>query len=336
MWQILEMDISAVVKTLFDRNGYGMETRCRVVARSSHTSKSPQCSRKVWLLAAIELGYEATQTTEEYLSHIEETLMVFSLFCRQRIAVLGWEVRYDHRLEQVWKDPLDPLTTKYIPYEPHDYLVDQHSFASLTSAATKELATLNLQMKYIFKHISLGLTPFRNMQVSERFLLMFQALEACRALAPKDGNDKNKEDDDALLLVLEEAKQSAAAGVVERIEGFIKMVTKGNLSLLQRLKWVMMEWGVKDDDLWPLSGPDALPGLKEVRDKLAHSGPKALHPQGLAVATWHLSILLERVLLTFLKIPLSDTSASPNRLEYQQWYQPAYLLEQRKLVIRST
>lgn len=97
-----------------------------------------------------------------------------------------------------------------------------------------------------------------------------------------------------------------------------------------------MIWSVKNDDLWPLSGPDALPGLKEVRDKLAHSGSKAIHPQGLAVATWHLSILLERVLLTFLKIPLSDTSAAPHRLVREPWHKPAYLLEQRKLVIRST
>ena len=81
-------------------------------------------------------------------------------------------------------------------------------------------------------------------------------------------------------------------GVVERIEGFIKTVKKGRLSLLQQLEGALMTWSVKNDDLWPLSGSDALPGLKEVRDKLAHSGPKALHPQSLAVATWHLSILI--------------------------------------------
>ena len=73
-----------------------------------------------------------------------------------------------------------------------------------------------------------------------------------------------------------------------------------------------------------------------MRDKLAHSGQKALHSQGLAVATWHLSVLLERVLLALLKVPLADTSAAPNRLMREAWYKPAYLLEQRKLVIRST
>jgi hypothetical protein len=148
--------------------------------------------------------------------------MVVSIFCRQRIAVSGWEVRYDDRQEQVWIYPLDPLTTKYISYESHDYLVDQRSFASLTSSATKVLAALDPQMKDIFKNMSVGWAPFINMQVSERFLLMFQALEACRVFAPKDGNDKNKEDDDALLLALEAAKQGVAVGVVERIEGFIK------------------------------------------------------------------------------------------------------------------
>lgn len=285
--------------------------------------------------AVVELGDETTQTTEECLSYFEEALMAISISCRQRIAVLGWEVKYDDRQEHVWKAPLDP-TTKYMPYEPHDYLVDQRGFASLMSSATKELAALDPQLKDIFRHMSAGLAPFINMQVSERFLLMFQALEACRAFAPEFGDAQHQADDKALLLALEAAKQGAVVGVVERIEGFIKTVKKGRLSLLQRLEWVLMEWSVTSDDLWPLSGPDNLPGLKQVRDKLAHSGQKAIHPQGLAVATWHLSVLLERVLLALLKVPLSDTSAAPNRLVREPWYAPAYLLEQRKLVIRST
>lgn len=285
--------------------------------------------------AVVELDNEATQTTEEYLAHFEDALMVISIFCRQRVAVLGWEVKYADRQEQVWKNPLEPITTKYLPYEPHDYLVDKHSFETLTNVATKEWAALDPTMKDIFKHMSVGLAPFMNLQTSERFILMFQALEACRALAPEYGNAQDKTNDDALLLALEAAKRGADVGVVERIEGFIKTVKKGRLSLLQRLEWVLMHRGVNRDDLWPLSGPDNLPGLKQVRDKLAHSGQKALHPQGLAVATWHLSVLLERVLLALLKVSLADTSAAPNRLMREAWYKPAYLLEQRKLVIRS-
>lgn len=59
--------------------------------------------------AVVELGEGAAQTTEEYLSHFEEALMVISTFCRQRISVLGWEVKCDERQEQVWKNPLAPL-----------------------------------------------------------------------------------------------------------------------------------------------------------------------------------------------------------------------------------
>jgi len=288
--------------------------------------------------AVVELGDAAAKTTEEYLSHFEEALMAISIFCRQRIAVLGWEVKYDDWQEQVWKNPLEPLTTKYLPYEPHDYLVDQRSFASLTSTATKELAALDPKMKDIFKHMSVGLAPFINMPESERFLLMFQSLEACRALAQRIGVDSDSAKNNAKLIeVLESAKQGIDAKIAERIDGFIERVRTGKPSLKQQLEWVLVEeWKVKTNDLWALSGNKKMPGLIQVRDELAHSGSKALHPQALAVATWHLSILLERVLLTLLKIPLSDTSAAPNRLVREPWYKPAYLLEQRKLVIRLT
>jgi len=225
------------------------------------------------------------------------------------------------------------LTTKYLPYEPHDYLVNQRCFAKLTSTATEELAALDPKMKDIFKHMTLGLTPFINMQTSERFLSMFHALEACRVLAPKvEGDADSAKNDVKLMEVLETAKQGIDTSIAKRIDGFIKMV--GRPTLQQQLELVLVaEWNVSTDDLWPLSGPDNLPGLKQIRDKLAHSGPKALHTQGLAVATWHLSILLERVLLTLLAIPIADTSAAPSRLMREQWYKPAYLLEQRKLVI---
>jgi hypothetical protein len=283
--------------------------------------------------AVVELGDEAAQTTEEYLSHFEDVLMVISIFCRQRIAVLGWEVKYDDRQEQVWKDPLEPLTTKYLPYEPHAYLVNQRCFATLTSTATEELIELDPKMKDIFKHITLGLAPFINMQTSERFLSMFHALEACRVLAPKVVGDAKA--DVVLKEALKASKQGLDDSIAERIDGFIEMVEKGKPSLKQQLGWVLAEWKIQTGDLWPLSGPDNLPGLKEVRDKLAHSGPKALHTQGLAVATWHLSILLERVLLTLLNISIADTAAASNRLMREEWYQPAYLLEQRKLVVQA-
>ncbi|MEQ1814085.1 MAG: hypothetical protein ABL860_06485 [Candidatus Nitrotoga sp.] len=189
-----------------------------------------------------------------------------------------------------------------------------------------------VQMKAIFKHMTLGLTPFINMRTSEHFLSMFHALEACRVLAQEVKVDA---DSAKLVEIFEAAKQGVDAKIAKRIDGIIKMV--GRPTLQQQLESVLMgKWNVSTDDLWPISGSDNLPGLKQVRDKLAHSGPKALHTHGLTVATWHLSILLERVLLTLLKIPIADTSAAPNRLICEPWYKPAYLLEQRKLVIHPS
>jgi hypothetical protein len=213
--------------------------------------------------AVAELN-DDVQTIEEHLSRFEEALMVSSIFCRQRIAVLGWEVKYDDRIEQVWKDPLSPLTTKYLPYEPHNYLVSKRNFTSLMNTATKELAMLDPKIKDILKHMTLGLTPFINLQTSERFLSMFHALEACRSLATEDlGDAKLKKDDIALRLVLETAKQGVDDNIAKRIDGFIKMV--GRPTLQQQLESVLVaKWNVRINDLWPLSGPDNLPGLKQI------------------------------------------------------------------------
>jgi hypothetical protein len=280
--------------------------------------------------AVVELDGDASKAAEEYLSYLEDALIVISVFCRQRIAVLGWEVIYAARREQVWDAPLDPLSTKYLPYEPHNYLVDKSRFASLASDASKIFSELEAEKRDIFKRMSNAVTPSIEMQTSERFLAMFHALEACRSFAAET---KSEEDNMELKRILEAAKCGVKDTIAKRIDGFIGKVDS-KPSLRNQLEQVLVQWNT-GDDLWPLFGNgEKLPGLKEIRDKLAHTGPKAIHPQSLAVATWHLSILLERVLLSLLNIPVANTSAAPGKLRSEGWYQSGYWQEQRKLIIK--
>lgn len=283
--------------------------------------------------AVIELVEETTQTIEKYISHFEDALMVISVFCRQRIDVLGWEVKYnDDRCEQIWDAPLDPISTKYMPYEPDDYLIEKNHFSSFVGVATSKFIGIDPVKKEIIKHMSIGLAPFVSMRDSERFLTMFHALEACRTLAPEL---EIKNDDVELMKILESSKQGVNDKIAERIEGFIKNIASNKPSLRFQLESVFADWQIKSDDLWPLKGNEKLPGLIDLRDKITHIGPKTLHAQGLAVATWHLSIFLERVILSQLNIPITESAAATVRLKREKWYQPEYLLEQRRMLIKK-
>jgi len=282
--------------------------------------------------AVIYPDNENSLTIEKYLSRLEDALIIMSVFSRQRITVLGWEVNDEDHQEQVWKDPLEPTTTRYVPYEPNDYLVEKKYFESLMAIATKAFDVLNKTKKDILKHISVGLSPFIEMQDSARFLLMFHALEACSSIAPEILNSpKLSEQDMSLISILEASKKGVSNGISSRIDGFINIVKSG--SSLKKLELVLKELNVTSYDLWPLSGTDKLPGIKEIRNKIAHNGTKNINNQGLAVATWHLGVLLERLFLALLKIPMAQTSVSPSRLCREEWYNSGYVLEQRKTVI---
>jgi hypothetical protein len=72
------------------------------------------------------------------------------------------------------------------------------------------------------------------------------------------------------------------------------------------------------DDLWPIFGSREMPGLSEIRNRLAHGdSPPGESLGALGVARTHLSLLLERCLLAALGFPIerSHSTAAYARME---------------------
>jgi hypothetical protein len=255
-----------------------------------------------------------------------------SIFCRQRIVVLGWTIEYGDRTEDVWLTPLDPLSTQYIPIEHNDYLVGKSDFENLVTGALKEFSLMDPLAKEYFRDFTIGLVPFVEMQTSQRFLSMFHALEGCRKSGGGLPPDLEVNESDVLLKdALERAKVGVDPSIGERIDGLIERIDK--TSLRKELGFVLKSWSISTSGLWPLFGTKSNAGLIEIRNKLSHSTPKNVTSLGLVVATWHLSILIERILLTLLKIPIENTSAGVGQYRRDEWEDPVFLSEQRKQVI---
>jgi hypothetical protein len=280
------------------------------------------------LCAIVEFkGAKKVDTATSYLI-LNQLLEVISLFSRQRVAVLGWDVEFGNRSEQIWKDPLEPLSTKNFASGRRKYLVIK-DFERLVSDSIKNYVTLNAEKKQLCVDLLIGLTPYIDLNPPQRFLSMFQALESCRRFATSQKTEIMSVEDNELVAALDQAKDYVSTSVADRIDGFIFRVKNTGGSLKNDLKDVLRIWEIKTDDLWPLSGTQKLFGLIQVRDRLVHRGALSLSFQGIADATQHLSIIVERIILGLLNIPIEETSAGVKSLKSEHWYDSDYVLEQR-------
>lgn len=116
-----------------------------------------------------------------------------------------------------------------------------------------------------------------------------------------------------------------ASVISARLGGLINVVNRS--SIQDKLKAFFRVYPAMDHyckDLWPILGSDKERGLREVRHALAHGSGSFISPDVLAVAKWHLSILLERVIFVLLDMPLPD-GISPGSYWLQMggkgWYE---------------
>jgi len=266
---------------------------------------------------------------------LTEALLVPSVLSRQRLHVVGWKTQGVGLEEQVWQNPLAPLQPKYAMAEPQAYLVLERDFADIANHAIFQYQRTSQELRKVLLHMAVGLAPYLEYGEAEHFLVMFHALEACRKFATQDVPPEVKAENADLLAILSDVKLHSTPQISLRLQGYMSTVEKGKLSLAMQLRQVLGTWGVYLDDLWPLSGNSRDPGLKDIRDVLSHTGSIGVNPQGLAVASWHLRVLLERVFIALLGIPLEKTSVSLAAIQVNPWCLPSFVQEQRKRVFQS-
>jgi hypothetical protein len=289
------------------------------------------CLQRYWVKSRLEssdgfslrFGYllkisagKSEAEPDEMLRVISPVLDLMSVFFRQRTMVLGWEYIGSRKRERFWKYPLEPPQSKYVSVEPKRYLVTLGNLAYKLEAALSSYYDLNkLLQKSIFK-LSYSLCPAINLRDSERFMALFRDLEsiAAKSVPQRSFTDDDRTVIDNLRNLAEPFRESNPA-VFDRLTGLANKVEKGDRPVTQSISTLFQINDVRCSDLWKFSGDK---GLVDIRNKLAHRGAHRIHHQALAVATFHLSLLVERLVHCLLGLELSEDDFHAGRDEWLQ------------------
>ena len=279
----------------------------------------------------LELSDASTALSEfSSRSPFLSALVVPSIFMRQRIAVNGWEEQGEV-IKEVIRQPMEPILPKSYSIPPDDYLVREPKLIEVIEQACRAFSRLSSEMQQTVEKMALGLVPFNKLGHEERFRTMFYGLESCRKFASKIPSPEILQARDEVLVALKSAHEQVNGRAAQRLQGFIQSVETGpKVDLRIQLEEVLENWKVVTHDLWPLFGNDMEPGLVKIRDKLSHSGSSSVNSESLVLATYHMSLLIERVVLAILGIPLDETLVSPESLQIDPWHARDRILSARR------
>ncbi|MCK0162682.1 hypothetical protein [Marinobacter sp. S6332] len=264
---------------------------------------------------------------QDILGGIDSVLKLMSVFFRQKIMVLGWEVLHEGAHERFWQYPLEPPRTTYVSVEPKRYLVSIRSLSERMEAALAAYHDLDdLERKFV-DDLSYSLRPVAKIGDGEWFMAMFRDLES---IAGKSASSQPLSEGEARavdeLRSLADSFSEDCSEMSKRINGFAKKMEGGVPPVTESISSLFQRYAVYSSDLWEVSGSK---GLVNIRNKLAHRGPGRVHHQGLAVATLHLSLLNERLVHCILGLEISGDELHSGR---DEWLQGAYVENVKKYV----
>jgi hypothetical protein len=248
------------------------------------------------------------QNIDTMVETFREVLTVLSILFRQAVSLLGWEKRCGRGTETLWAVPLQPNLAPYMPLEPNSFLAFPDEFEKCAAELVNKHLATSKQVKKVIRDLSVSIAPHISVQEHSSFLAMYGALELVIGFDKLTASEKGKLGESNAELVEHlrrmktaiDAKSSAfTATLLERVDGFIKTVESGGPSFSTKLKVFFTKYpalSVFAADLWPIEGSDGKLGLKEIRNKLTHGVPGKIESQALAVARWHFSIFIERLI----------------------------------------
>lgn len=300
--------------------------------------------------AHIDCQYDDLKNIGIIVETFRDVLTVLSIFCRQAISLLGWEMRCSTGIETLWVDPLRPNIAPYMGLDKNDFLAFPNEFKKCAEELVNMYLGKSKRVKVVIKHLSVSIAP--HLPVPEepklKFLSMFGALELAIDLAKLSESEKQElgKSNAELIAHLKqmrariEAESSAfTAKLLDRTDGFIKVVEKGGLSFSAKREALFKEYPAVSffvADLWPIEGSAGKPGLKEIRNKLTHADHGKINFQALAVASWHFSIFIERLIFVMVgaEVPKGIRRESW-LLARNDWYDRGYWTTLQKSALKS-
>lgn len=277
-------------------------------------------------------------TTVLSIDHLVEkmkaVLIPLSILTRQAITLHGWIWEKLESIEMMWFDPLEPNLAPDMAEAPIEDLCLQEEFDACAQAFVEKFLGAPPDIQEAITLIAVALAPHIKRTTSQNFFALFSALEQVIALEKhtKEERERLRESDAELRAALldlkcrmEEVQSPNAATLVARIEGLARSVDSGGPSLkvrFEKFQCAYPKLALHLSDLWPLHGTPKLPGLKQIRDSLAHGLRDVYTVQAIAVAHWHFARLAERLAFVVLNtdVPYGLHSNSL-LLRGESWYQ---------------
>jgi hypothetical protein len=285
---------------------------------------------------AAEIQYDGSAPIDQLVSTMREVLTPLSILARQAITLHGWIWETTHSIQTMWFNPLDPNHAPDMAQHPITDVCFNDEFDACAQVFVKSFLEAPEDTKGAFTSLAVALAPHVERSIAGNFSALFGALEEVVALdkLTKEEKEKLRETDCHLIRVLldkkcfAEAEASEHSSVVgKRLQGYADSVRTSGPSFNVRFdKFQETRPGIANFmyDLWPLKGSDKQPGLKQIRDSLAHGLRHKYGNQAIAVAHWHFARLAERLAFLVLDADV-PRGISPNSsfLQREQWYAPS-------------
>ncbi len=280
---------------------------------------------------------DGIENIDAMVDTFREVLTVLSVLFRQAVSLLGWEKRCRSRTEKFWVDPLEPNLAPYMALTPNSFLAFPDEFEKCAEELVNKHLAMCKRVKKVIRALSVSIAPHISVSGPPGFLAMFGALERAVGVVKVTASEKQKlgASNAELISHLQrtkiamEAESSAfTEKLLERVDGFIKVVGSGSLSFSAKLAALFKEYPALSlfaADLWPIEGSEGKLGLKEIRNKLTHGVDDTIESQALAVAHWHFSIFIERLIFVMVG---ADVPKGIRRDSYlftrDEWYRRDY------------
>jgi len=282
--------------------------------------------------AVLDLPPNGPIDIDQIVLKFGNSLDVLSVLFRQAVSVHGWTYT-DGQTVSTWINPLEPNVTPSAREDRGDFVVKPQLFVEYATILAHAYENADEKTRSLVRHISLAVNPHNNLRTTDHFLFMFSAFERVIESAWKRDKAKNSPTvtTHAVIKHLENLKEAvvaeggdSASEISARLAGLINVVNRPSIqdkfNAFFRLYPTMINYC---QDLWPIFGSGTERGLREIRHALAHGSSSFVSLHVVAVAEWHLAILLERVIFVLLGTSLPE-GISPGsyllRIGGKGWY----------------
>lgn len=271
---------------------------------------------------------------DRMVAKFKSSLEILSVLFRQAVSLHGWTYT-DGETVSTWVDPLEPNVTSSAREGRGDFVASPQVFVECATSLAYAYGKADKKIRSLVRHLSVAVNPHAKLRTNDHFLFMFSALERVINFArERDQTPRSPAvTDNAIATLLEGLEKTVvaegsenASEISARLKGFIKAVKNGTSvrDKCEAFFRVYPTMACYCADLWPILGTDRERGLREVRHALAHGSSSFVSPNVVAVAEWHLAILLERVIFVLLDMTLPDGITPGSyllRMGGRRWYE---------------